>query len=135
MNTKFLNWYTQAMGSTIGILTCVYAYLNGYMFSFGNIDSNINVMQINELMASYLLLPFCVLGLVFAVIKNFEFFEESYFLESLNTFIIVFILIIGFIGTYYLFLLPALFLIYSIYLTYKTEEDEEFEEELETSIN
>lgn len=38
MRFKFLDWYTQALGATFGILACIYAYLNGYMFVYGNIE-------------------------------------------------------------------------------------------------
>ena len=38
MNLRFVNWYTQALGATLGIIACIYAYLNGFMFVYGNIE-------------------------------------------------------------------------------------------------
>lgn len=133
MNIKFLNWYTQAIGSTIGIIICTYSYLNGSLYSFGNIANNLNNINLSSAMASYLLLPFCVLSLLFCILKNFDFYYESSFLEALNTFIVIFTLVVGFIGTYFLFSIPSIFFIFSTYLTYKIDNEED--EDIEISLN
>ncbi len=132
MNIKFLNWYTQAIGATIGIIICAYSYLNGALYSFGNIENNLNNINLSSAMASYLLLPFCILSLLFSILKNFDFYNESTILESLNTFIVIFTLVVGFIGTYFLFLIPSTFFIFSTYLTYKRDDENE---DIEMSLN
>ena len=41
MESKFFNWYTQSLGGTFGIISCICAYLNGYMFVYTNSASKI----------------------------------------------------------------------------------------------
>lgn len=56
MKFKFLDWYTQALGATLGILACIYAYLNGYMFVYGNIGGYFDFLGLVEL---FLVIYYC----------------------------------------------------------------------------
>ena len=68
MRFKFLDWYTQALGATFGILACIYAYLNGYMFVYGNIEGYFDFLGFSGVISSYLLLPLCLLSLFISLI-------------------------------------------------------------------
>ncbi|MFI3210713.1 MAG: hypothetical protein R3Y64_06650 [Peptostreptococcaceae bacterium] len=133
MNNKFINWYSQAIGSVLGMVVCLYSYLCGNLYTFGNISDNLENIGISSAMSSFLLFPFCILCLLLSFMKNGKKFSKSDLLESFNSFVIIFTTIIGFVGINIFFIPPSLFFLISIYLTYHKVEVEEIEE-LEVEI-
>lgn len=116
MRTKFLDWYTQALGGTLGILACIYAYLNGYMFVYGNIGGYFDFLGFSGVTSSYLLFPLCVLNLFLGLIRSYILKKEisNISLESFNYFISIFTVIIGFMGAKIYFTIPAIFILFNI---------------------
>lgn len=116
MRIKFLEWYTQALGGTLGILACIYAYLNGYMFVYGNIGGYFDFLGFSGLTSSYLLFPLCVLNLFLGLIRSYTLKKEilNTSLESFNYFISIFTVIIGFMGAKIYFTIPAIFILFNI---------------------
>ena len=76
MRFKFLDWYTQALGATFGILACIYAYLNGYMFVYGNIEGYFDFLGFSGVISSYLILPLCLLSLFISLIRSYTIKKE-----------------------------------------------------------
>lgn len=116
IDSKFLDWYIQALGSTFGILACIYAYLKGYMFVYGNIGGYLDFLGFSGVISSYLLLPLCVLSLFLGLIKSYTLKKEilNFSFESFNRFICILTSIIGFMGAKIYFLIPAAFILYNI---------------------
>ena len=116
MRTKFLDWYTQALGGTHGNLACIYAYLNGYMFVYGNIGCYFDFLGFSGVTSSYLLFPLCVLNLFLGLIRSYTLKKEisNTSLESFNYFISIFTVIIGFMGAKIYFTIPAIFILFNI---------------------
>ena len=116
MRFKFLDWYTQAIGATFGILACIYAYLNGYMFVYGNIEGYFDFLGFSGVISSYLLLPLCLLSLFLSLIKSYTIKKEilNTSFESANIFISILTVIIGFMGAKIYFIIPAAFILFHI---------------------
>ena len=116
MRIKFLDWYTQALGGTLGILACIYAYLNGYMFVYGNIGGYFDFLGFSGVTSSYLLFPLCLLNLFLGLIRSYTLKKEilNTSLESFNYFISIFTVIIGFMGAKIYFTIPAIFILFNI---------------------
>lgn len=117
MNLRFANWYTQALGATLGIIACIYAYLNGFMFVYGNINGYFDFLGFRGIVSSYTLLPLCILTLIFAISKPY--IEGKTFckfsLYNINTTLIITTTIIGFMGAKIYFTIPALFIVFNLY--------------------
>ncbi len=116
MKLKFLDWYTQALGATFGILACIYAYLNGYMFVYGNIGGYFDFLGFSGVISSYLLLPLCLLSLFLSFIKSYTIKKEilNISFESFNIFISILTVVIGFMGAKIYFIIPAAFILFHI---------------------
>lgn len=112
MNSRFLDWYSQALGSVLGVLACLFAYVNGYMFVFGNIGNNFDSLSIGGVISSYLLFPLCLITLFFSIVKSFILEKH---IDNLNKIILLSTSIIGIIGTGYYFIIPALLILFDIY--------------------
>lgn len=124
MSSKFLDWYTQALGATLGMVACIYAYLNGFMFVYGNIDRNFDFLGFEGVLSSYFLYPLCILTLILAFIKSYiqkkDIFNISF--NSVNISIVSLTVLFGFMGAKIYFTIPAIFIIFSIvkpYLIYR----------------
>ena len=127
MRFKFLDWYTQALGATFGILACIYAYLNGYMFVYGNIEGYFDFLGFSGVISSYLLLPLCLLSLFISLIRSYTIKKEilNMSFESINIFISILTVVVGFMGAkiYFTFIL---FHILEPYLhNYRNSENQE----------
>lgn len=125
MNYKFLSWYFQALGATLGLIACLFAYLNGYMFVYGNIGRNIDFISFPSILSCYLLFPLCIISLFLALYKsisknNFTF--KGINLNYINEYIIYVTIILGFIGARFYFFLPMIFMIFNQFL-YKRDND------------
>ena len=116
MKFKFLDWYTQALGATFGILACIYAYLNGYMFVYGNIGGYFDFLGFSGVISSYLLLPLCLLSLFLSLIKSYTIKKEilNTSFEYFNIFISILTVVIGFMGAKIYFTIPAAFILFHI---------------------
>ena len=116
MKFKFLDWYTQAIGATLGMIACVYAYLNGYMFVYANIGNNFDYLWFKGVISSYLLLPLCILNLFLSLIKSYISNKEisNTKFESINVFAIVLTTIIGFMGAKIYFFIPAILILFNL---------------------
>ena len=112
MNSRFLDWYSQALGSVLGVLACLFAYVNGYMFVFGNISDNFDSLSIGGIISSYLLFPLCLITLFFSIVKSFILEKH---IDNLNKIILLSTSIIGIIGTGFYFIIPALLILFDIY--------------------
>ena len=131
MRFKFLDWYTQALGATFGILACIYAYLNGYMFVYGNIEGYFDFLGFSGVISSYLLLPLCLLSLFISLIRSYTIKKEilNMSFESINIFISILTVVVGFMGAKIYFTIPAAFILFHIlepYLhNYRNSESQE----------
>ena len=131
MRFKFLDWYTQALGATFGILACIYAYLNGYMFVYGNIEGYFDCLGFSGVISSYLLLPLCLLSLFISLIRSYTIKKEilNMSFESINIFISILTVVVGFMGAKIYFTIPAAFILFHIlepYLhNYRNSENQE----------
>ena len=131
MRFKFLDWYTQALGATFGILACIYAYLNGYMFVYGNIEGYFDFLGFSGVISSYLLLPLCLLSLFIILIRSYTIKKEilNMSFESINIFISILTVVVGFMGAKIYFTIPAAFILFHIlepYLhNYRNSENQE----------
>ena len=131
MRFKFLDWYTQALGATFGILACIYAYLNGYMFVYGNIEGYFDFLGFSGVISSYLLLPLCLLILFISLIRSYTIKKEilNMSFESINIFISILTVVVGFMGAKIYFTIPAAFILFHIlepYLhNYRNSENQE----------
>ena len=116
MRFKFLDWYTQALGATFGILACIYAYLNGYMFVYGNIEGYFDFLGFSGVISSYLLLPLCLLSLFISLIRSYTIKKEilNMSFESINIFISILTVVVGFMGAKIYFTIPAAFILFHI---------------------
>ena len=131
MRFKFLDWYTQALGATFGILACIYAYLNAYMFVYGNIEGYFDFLGFSGVISSYLLLPLCLLSLFISLIRSYTIKKEilNMSFESINIFISILTVVVGFMGAKIYFTIPAAFILFHIlepYLhNYRNSENQE----------
>ena len=131
MRFKFLDWYTQALGATFGMLACIYAYLNGYMFVYGNIEGYFDFLGFSGVISSYLLLPLCLLSLFISLIRSYTIKKEilNMSFESINIFISILTVVVGFMGAKIYFTIPAAFILFHIlepYLhNYRNSENQE----------
>ena len=131
MRFKFLDWYTQALGATFGILACIYAFLNGYMFVYGNIEGYFDFLGFSGVISSYLLLPLCLLSLFISLIRSYTIKKEilNMSFESINIFISILTVVVGFMGAKIYFTIPAAFILFHIlepYLhNYRNSENQE----------
>ena len=131
MRFKFLDWYSQALGATFGILACIYAYLNGYMFVYGNIEGYFDFLGFSGVISSYLLLPLCLLSLFISLIRSYTIKKEilNMSFESINIFISILTVVVGFMGAKIYFTIPAAFILFHIlepYLhNYRNSENQE----------
>jgi len=116
MNLRFTNWYTQALGAGLGVIACIYAYLNGYISTYSNIDTYFDSLGFGGIISSYFLLPLCILTLLLALIKSYT-SDKSFLnvsLENFNTGIIISTVIIGFMGARIYFTIPAIFILFNL---------------------
>ncbi|SCH65369.1 MULTISPECIES: hypothetical protein [unclassified Romboutsia] len=117
MNSHFSNYYTEALGAIIGVFTSLYAYLNGWMYVYGNINRNFDSLSFGGVIASYFLLPLCVIMLILSAINTYT--NEKYIfnipISTINKAICIITVIIGLLGAKAYFLIPSIFILFNIY--------------------
>ncbi|MGL6105305.1 hypothetical protein [Romboutsia sp.] len=123
MNFKFLDWYTQAIGATFGLMTCIYSYLNGYMFVYGNIGRNFDSLGFNGIISSYILFPLCIFTLILSFLKSLS--KKSFCFKGINLYYlnmctILTTIIVGFMGARLYFTIPAIFMILNLFNIFKS---------------
>ncbi|MEF9990619.1 MAG: hypothetical protein RRZ84_03730 [Romboutsia sp.] len=135
MKCNFLVWYSQALGATLGIIACIFAYLNGYMFVYSNINKYFDFLNFRGVISSYLLFPLCIITLLLSVIRSTIKSEKlaNISFTYLNSIIAIITIIIGFLGCKIYFAIPAIFIILSIY-PFKDKVGNDIEVEYDDSI-
>ncbi|MBS5024893.1 MAG: hypothetical protein KHZ48_04265 [Peptostreptococcaceae bacterium] len=112
-------------------MACIYAYLNGYMFVYGNIEGYFDFLGFSGVISSYLLLPLCILSLFISLIRSYTIKKEilNMSFESINIFISILTVVVGFMGAKIYFTIPAAFILFHIlepYLhNYRNSENQE----------
>lgn len=113
MRCTFYKWYSQALGATFGIIACIFGYLNGYMFVYTNIENNFDYLGFDGIISSYLLLPMCLLTLLFSIMRVY-YDQETIFgipFKNINNLLITMTIILGFLGTKMYFTIPCIIII------------------------
>ncbi|MEG1409858.1 MAG: hypothetical protein RSD36_08445 [Terrisporobacter sp.] len=114
---KYFDWYTQAMGGVLGLIACIYCYLNGDLMMISNINGNFDMLYFNELIASYTLYPLCIFIFILSIIRfmksnnsNSKVNKESFI--RFNDIMLYFTAIIGILGCKQYFIIAALLIIF-----------------------
>ena len=125
MNSYFLNRYTQALGAILGIFACIYAYLNGWMYVYGNINKNFDALGFGGVISSYFLLPLCLIMLILSIINSHISDKQilNIPIDELNKNICIISTIIGILGAKAYFLIPSAFTLFSIYKEWFKREE------------
>lgn len=125
MKCSFVNWYSQALGATLGIFACIYAYLNGFMFVYTNISNNFDFMRWNNIVSSYLLLPLCLITFLCGVVRSTLTKETccGISFDYLNKTIAIITIIIGFLGAKVYFIIPSILISMSFYSFNKSSKN------------
>lgn len=127
MDYKFLTWCTQVIGSSFGLIACAVSYMFGNLYVFGNPYLTSSDISLNVSICSYILLPLCIMSLLCSFIKLTYAYIPNTMPDTVNTFIMVFNTIIGFIGSGKYFFGVLIFFSISIFFNYKYNEELEFE--------
>lgn len=124
---KFYQWYTQAFGGIVGIISCIYCYLRGDLLTYSNLDSNFDAINFNGIIASYILYPLCILTFIMAICLAIPNANEKKILNiqlsKINSTILYTTSFVGILGCGIYFIIPALLLLFKdllcIYEYYK----------------
>ena len=119
---KFYTWYTQAMGSVLGLISCIYAYIRGDILLYSNINGNYDYLGFDGVIASYLLYPLCFFTFIFALtiftkpeVINKKFLNVEF--SKYNSYLIVITALIGLLGCKIYFIIPAALILCNSYIT------------------
>lgn len=135
INKSFFNWYTQSLGGMIGIIMCMWSYLQGNMVVYGNILNNVDSVSFGGFLASYILVPLCIVVTILGAIESYN---SNATLDSINKVLIVLTTIIGFLGTKLYFIIPSLLILFKLYSSYIVPNKKEILSEatgVDTTIN
>ena len=122
IDKSFFNWYTQSLGGMIGILICIWSYLHGDMVVYGNILNNIDSVGFGGFLASFMLIPLCI---VVSILGFIEYYSSNDTLQNMNKIVIIATIIIGFLGCKLYFIIPSIFILFKFYGTYITTNNKE----------
>ena len=101
------------------------------MFVYGNIEGYFDFLGFSGVISSYLLLPLCLLSLFISLIRSYTIKKEilNMSFESINIFISILTVVVGFMGAKIYFTIPAAFILFHIlepYLhNYRNSENQE----------
>ena len=109
MDKSFLNWYTQSLGGIIGLIACMFAYLNGDIAIYGKILKNIDSIGFSGVLASFILIPLCI---AITILGFIEAYLENDKLRYINKIVTMLIVIIGIIGAKLYFIIPSIFILF-----------------------
>ncbi|WP_419727403.1 hypothetical protein [Terrisporobacter petrolearius] len=112
---KFYQWYSQACGGILGIVSCIYCYLRGDLLIYSNLSGNFDIISFNGILASYILYPLCFLTFIMAIVMALPNTNHKKILNveirKINSFLIYLTTIIGILGCNVYFIIPALLLL------------------------
>ena len=115
---KFYKWYSQALGSIIGMVSCIYGYLNGDLLLYSALGGNYDTLNFNQILSSYILYPLCILTFLSAmfipVIKNYKNKKVlGMRVSKINTVLKYSAAIVGLLGCLIYFIPAALVILFS----------------------
>lgn len=112
---KFYQWYCQALGSILGIISCIYCYLKGDLLIYSNLDGNFDMINFNGILASYILYPLCFLTFVLAILLSKQSINEKKIINievsKINSFLVYLTVLVGILGCGIYFIVPFLLLL------------------------
>lgn len=115
MDKAFLDWYTQSLGGIMGLVTCMWAYLNSNMAVYGNIFQKLDEIGIGGFIASYTLIPLCI---IITILGSIESNIKNENITNVNRILLIITTLIGFLGTKIYFIIPAIFILFKFYSSY-----------------
>lgn len=112
---RFYRWYTQALGSVLGMISCIYCYLRGDLLLYYILSGNYDSLHFRGIIASYTLYPLCILTFILSICsisntKNKKVLGIDF--NKVNTSFKYITIIIGLLGCDIYFIVPTLFLIF-----------------------
>lgn len=115
--------YTQALGSVLGIMVCLYEYVYGDLTLIGNKFTE-DTSYIS-FFCGYTLYPLCIIVFLISLFIMLLNKEKSSFnkLKKTNKYLSHIAVIIGFLGCKYLFIVPAILILYCYYIPVLFEDD------------
>lgn len=112
---KFYQWYSQAFGGILGIVSCIYCYLRGDLLIYSNLNGNFDIISFNGILASYILYPLCFLTFIMAIIIALPNTSQKKILSveitKINSILIYLTTLVGILGCNIYFIIPALLLL------------------------
>lgn len=112
---KFYQWYSQACGGILGIVSCIYCYLRGNLLIYSNLNGNFDIISFNGILASYILYPLCFLTFIMAIVIALPNISQKKILNveitKINSIIIYLTTLVGILGCTIYFIIPALLLL------------------------
>ncbi|MPM68340.1 hypothetical protein SDC9_115272 [bioreactor metagenome] len=112
---KFYQWYSQACGGILGIVSCIYCYLRGDLLIYSNLNGNFDIISFNGILASYILYPLCFLTFIMAIVIALPNISQKKILNveitKINSIIIYLTTLVGILGCTIYFIIPALSLL------------------------
>ncbi|MCC3868552.1 hypothetical protein [Terrisporobacter mayombei] len=112
---KFYQWYSQACGGILGIISCIYCYLRGDLLIYSNLNGNFDIISFNGILASYILYPLCFLTFIMAIVMALPNTSNKKILSveitKINSILIYLTTLVGILGCNVYFIIPALLLL------------------------
>ena len=112
---KFYQWYSQACGGILGIVSCIYCYLRGDLLIYSNLNGNFDIISFNGILASYILYPLCFLTFIMAIVMALPHTSHKKILNveitKINSILIYLTTLVGILGCNVYFIIPALLLL------------------------
>ena len=112
---KFYQWYSQACGGILGIVSCIYCYLKGDLLIYSNLDGNFDIISFNGILASYILYPLCFLTFIMAILLAIPNMGQKKIinieLTKINSVLLYLTILVGILGCGIYFIIPALLLL------------------------
>lgn len=112
---KFYQWYSQACGGILGIVSCIYCYLKGDLLIYSNLDGNFDIISFNGILASYILYPLCFLTFVMAILLAIPNMSQKKIINievtKINSVLLYLTILVGILGCSIYFIIPALLLL------------------------
>lgn len=112
---KFYQWYSQAFGGILGIISCIYCYLKGDLLIYSNLDGNFDIISFNGILASYILYPLCFLTFIMAILLAIPNMSQKKIINievlKINSVLLYLTILVGILGCGVYFITPSLLLL------------------------
>lgn len=112
---KFYQWYSQACGGILGLISCIYCYLKGDLLIYSNLDGNFDIIGFNGILASYILYPLCFLTFIMAIFLSIPNMNQKKIINievtKINSILIYSTILVGILGCSIYFIIPSLLLL------------------------